>query len=62
MPEYIMHQCNNWGQKNCRPDVIEYFLAKQIGEGEPTPLWPTGEEQVRLDQICRNCDYLEEQE
>lgn len=62
MPRYLMHLCKNWGEKDCHSDVKTHFLAKQIGEGDPTPIWPSDEEQKRLDQICKDCEYFEGEE
>jgi len=54
MMEYIMHDCVYWGKRDCHEDVASEASA---GE-EKTHIWPVGEAQQRLDDICKKCDYL----
>jgi hypothetical protein len=57
MVEGLMHICQGWGDSYCHPDVSEPKLPRETGPGEPARLWPCGEEQRRLDEICRFCKH-----
>lgn len=52
----LMHFCTNWKGSGCNPEVEEQGYAKEIKNGEEIPLMPVGEEQDKLDEICKNCD------
>ena len=52
---YLMHFCTNWKGRGCNPEVEEKGYAKEIKNGYKIPLMPIGEEQDRLDKICKNC-------
>ncbi|GAF95277.1 unnamed protein product, partial [marine sediment metagenome] len=54
--KYLMHFCTNWKGQGCNPEVEEQGYAKEIKNGEEIPLMPVGEEQDKLDEICKNCD------
>jgi len=56
-----MFGCTNWGTDNCHEEVAKWkSLPKNVGEGESFPIWPPtlGEEQKKLDDICRTCPYF----
>ncbi len=54
--KYLMHFCTNWKGEDCDPEVEEQGYAKEIKIGGNIPLMPVGEEQDRLDEICKNCE------
>ena len=51
-----MHFCRNWGDPECDPEVAKYKNPKELKNGEDIPLWPEGEELVRLNHICLGCE------
>jgi len=53
--KYLMHFCTNWKGSGCNPAVEEQGYAKEIKNGEDIPLMPFGEEQDKLDEICKDC-------
>lgn len=56
--EGLMFDCKNWGSGRCHSDISKYYV-KELKEGENTPEWPQEEEQKRLDEICKTCEFLE---
>jgi len=54
--KYLMHYCINWAEEGCHPDVSKYKYAKELKPGEEIPIWPVGEEQKKLDEICEKCE------
>ncbi|HUU88528.1 MAG TPA: hypothetical protein VMX17_12355 [Candidatus Glassbacteria bacterium] len=60
MEEGLMFGCINWGADKCHEEVAEWKFAKNVGEGESIPIWPAtgGEEQKKLDDICKTCPYF----
>jgi len=57
--ERIIFSCKNWGNENCNPEVGKHRNPKELKPGEGIPLWPVGEEQKRLDVICKICEFFE---
>jgi len=53
----LMHYCVNWGEEGCHPDVCKHEYPKELKEGEEIPIWPVGEGQEKLDEICGKCEY-----
>lgn len=55
--KYLMHRCCDWGEESCHPEVNKHKHPKELKEGEEILLWPSGEEQKKLDEICKKCEY-----
>lgn len=47
MEEGLMFDCINWGTDNCHQEIAKWKFAKNVGEGEDVPIWPSGEEQKK---------------
>ncbi len=54
-----MFDCKNWGEPHCNTDVRKFKLASEHEEWEETEIYPMGEELRKLDEICKECEFLE---
>lgn len=55
----LMFDCKNWGEPHCNTDVRKFKLASEHEEWEETEIYPMGEELRKLDEICKECEFLE---
>ena len=56
-----MFDCINWGTDNCYEKIAKWKYAKTLDEDESIPIWPSGEEQKKLDDICKTYPYFKMQ-
>jgi len=63
MKEGLMLGCANWGTNKCNKEVAKWKIARKVGEGESIQTLPPvfGEEQKKLDDICKKCPNLKMQ-
>jgi len=59
--EGLMFDCINWGTDNCYEKIAKWKYAKTLDEDESIPIWPSGEEQKKLDDICKTYPYFKMQ-
>jgi Zn finger protein HypA/HybF involved in hydrogenase expression len=55
MERYLMDCCDNYKSESCHPEIIAARRNAEIINGK-IPLWPSGKEQEKLDEICAKCD------
>ena len=56
MQRYLMDFCLNYRKEACDARVKTARLPKENPEGKPFDIWPCGEEQKELDEICEKCE------
>ena len=56
MEKYLMDYCVNFNSENCQPEVKDARHVAEI-KNEEFPIWPTGDEQIKLDKICEKCTF-----
>jgi hypothetical protein len=58
MARCLMDLCENYGEENkCTLEIMNARKVKEIKPGEDIPIWPYGEQQEKLDQICEKCEH-----
>ena len=58
MARNLMDFCENYEvEKKCAPEVMNARKIEEIKPGEDTPIWPYGEKQEQLDEVCEKCEH-----
>jgi ribosomal protein L37E len=55
MPRYLMDLCSKYQEAKCPVDAVKNARKAQELNGE-TPLFPSGDDQEKLDEICEKCE------
>lgn len=56
MSRYLMDLCFKYEQRKCSVDEVKNARVPGEAKENRMPMFPSGEEQERLDQVCEKCD------
>lgn len=57
MIEGLMRICRISGAPECNPEVSKQINQQETGLGQTAHMWPNGDGQRRLDEICMTCEH-----
>jgi len=55
MGRYLMDYCSNYRSEKCQKEIVNARSFREIKNGD-IPLFPSGQEQEKLDKICEKCE------